>query len=344
MSSLNNGSAMIQHTFEWQQDRPAARVNIHIAGVHDHHHTDLATMSLAAGDGSIGDRWRAEVAAPSDLCSSYIIAAVSQDFIETFEGENFDSRTRWLALEEYIVKQGRIISPDAPQRMGWDDNDRVRWTTGVMAGKKIWYHTELDAEILLIMCDGRKWASTTLIPTLQRLSRNNVIPKISVIAVDTSTDRAELLSCNPKFRQFMVEKIGTAFRQSRTQKLVVAGQSLGGLAAVDIALNYPAAISAVISNSGSFWYPEWGKHDGCAIVNELRNPALLTQLKQEGVSFHFSVGTSEGGMVAHSQAVVEALRLGGLNASFEVTNSTHEMVSWEGALTRGIIALFGCRE
>ena len=342
MNSINNDSAVIQHIFEWRQDRPAARVNIHVAGVHDHHHKDLATMNLIADGDDTGDRWRAEIAAPRDLCSGYIIAAVPQDFITTFEGDNFDARTRWLALEEYIVEEGRIFSPDAPPRLGWNDSELPSWRTEVIGGTKIWYHTELDAEVLLMVCDGQKWASTTLIPTLQRLNRNNVVPKISVVAVDTSVDRAELLSCNPEFRRFIVENISVAFRQSQAQKLVIAGQSLGGLAAVDIALDYPAAISAVIANSGSFWYPEWGTGDGGATVHKLQNTTLLEQVRQEQVSFHFSVGTSEGGMVSHSQAVVEALRFGGIDVSFEVTNSTHEMVSWEGALTRGIIALFGC--
>lgn len=354
-------------TFTWRQDAPEdiERVYLHITGVHDHHVPDLHEMEQGTGqDAAI---WASTVDVPDDLTASYLVLPLTAEEAAAFDAEE-DSRARWVRLVGNAVPHtldhpgwrppmdagftgtasGRLIMPDAPERPGWEEADVPSWERGSLGGHTLWTSGLRTAEYLLVISDGVNWAGTALPAALDRLHGSGRLPRIGVVAVDTQEDRVALLSRSTVYRDLVAdrvipwawERMPGGFSAGRT---VVTGESLGGLAAVDLVLTRPDAALSAVSTSGSFWFPDWrdGRIGG-EVAAEIREGSV-----PRGTRVHLSAGhgesSGENSMVAHSRAVHAALCDAGAYATIDTANHGHEMAGWTGALTRGLIALLGDR-
>lgn len=169
----------------------------------------------------------------------------------------------WAALEhqrqaqEYTSGQGqqwvwhsarlarsRRVWWHAPSRPG----DRVAW------GERPW----------VLLLDGQAWAEQqSLFVDLDRVTSQGLIPPACYLAVDAcdGATRSAELGCRPAFWEALHEELlpqawATVGLEWQRPAMLVAGQSLGGLAALYAGLQWPQRYAAVISQSGAFWWPE----------------------------------------------------------------------------------------
>lgn len=383
-------------TFTWTPDAGTPdpdRVHLHVTGVHDHHDPELHRMVRA------GDRWKTAVDVPADLVASYRIMPVTAETAAQLDAAT-DSRVRWRTVagctvphvldhpawrpatagEGFGTASGRLVMPDAPEQAGWDDGDTPEWTDEgetVSGGRRLWtagLHggdgTEAGAETraaatpdhLLVLSDGRNWTGTALPAALHRLHAQGRLPRVGVVAVDTSRDRHDLLTRSAEYRTLIADTVvpwawERAGVPADPRHTVIAGESLGGLSAVDLVLTRPDAVALAVSSSGSFWFPTWeAEQAGGEIAAEIRERAGAGTAADgagtgagtlpDGIRVHLSAGTGEGRpgagrttMADHSRAVYRALVDAGVPATCEITAHGHEMAGWTGALTRGLVEL-----
>ncbi|MEJ6549573.1 alpha/beta hydrolase-fold protein [Corynebacterium sp. USCH3] len=318
----------------------ADRVLLHIDGIHDHHTPDLHRME------SHGEGWRSTLAVPDDLVSSYRVIPVDATAAARFDA-TADSRARWLDLMDSVVPHvldhpawypplpgsgasGRLIMPEGPERPGWVEGDPVVWDEAEVHARRLWTGGLRDAEHLLVISDGATWARTALPATLRRLRDQGRLPHVGVVAVDTADDRVALLSRSEDYRTLIADRVLPWARgvvDVPAERTVIAGESLGGLSAVDLVLHRPDAARLAVATSGSFWFGD--------VAAEVRASGA-----PDGLRIHLSAGRGEGrDMPGHATRVVAALREAGVPTSLDIGTHGHEMAGWTGALTRGLVEL-----
>ncbi len=125
--------------------------------------------------------------------------------------------------------------------------------------------------------------------------------------------------------------------------IAVAGASLGGLMAAHVALRAPDVFGAVISQSGSFWWPH----------PEHGEPEWLTReyarLPRAGLRFYLDVGdretTSVGpgapNQIASSRHLRDALRAKGYPVTYTEYPGWHDYVNWRNLFPTALTAIFG---
>lgn len=154
--------------------------------------------------------------------------------------------------------QRRLPQPDGVmmRRMNLAGVDRWVWVYSCGVGS-----VPCD---LVIGFDGAFWATQMpVFGAFQRLNRELDLGPVLVVLID-SVDfptRDRDLGCSPIFRDAIVKgllpALETEFPITRDPlRRVVAGQSLGGLCAVDLVLEHPDAFGLALSSSGSFWWPD----------------------------------------------------------------------------------------
>lgn len=113
---------------------------------------------------------------------------------------------------------------------------------------------------LLVQLDGDACAGMMALPAvLDNLRAEGRIRPVVAVFVGHGRHRGMDLTCNPEFRDVVADELIPRLREEHRiadgpESVIVAGQSLGGLAAAWMGLTRPDAVGAVISQSGSFWY------------------------------------------------------------------------------------------
>lgn len=201
---------------------------------------------------------------------------------------------------------------------------------------------------LLVLFDRDSYVS--LVPTqtiLDNLIAAGEIPPLVAALVD-NVNRIDELPANDRFADFLADElvpwVRDAFRASpRPDDIVVAGSSLGGLAATFAAIRRPEVFGNVLSLSGAYWWspvgdaePEWhARH--IATMGALRTRVYQT------VGLLESAPTRGGGpsMLVANRHMRDALQAKGLDVTYEELNAGHDFISWRGALAEGLIVLLG---
>ncbi len=126
-------------------------------------------------------------------------------------------------------------------------------------------------------------------------------------------------------------------------RTVVAGSSLGGLAAVCAAIAFPRRLGNVISQSGSFsWKPE-GAHRSEWVARRLGAGRRLP------VRFILDVGLLETwpgapaspSLLDANRRVRDALRAKGYDLRYTEVAGGHGHANWQATLPDALIALLG---
>ena len=122
---------------------------------------------------------------------------------------------------------------------------------------------------LLVCFDGQNWETDLSTPVvLDNLIAKHVIPPTIAVFInsDLHIGRSELLP-NPALPDFIAHDLYPALKKRYrirrdSASHVVAGSSLGGLAAAYTALEHPELFRGVISMSGSYWWAPGYQTDG----------------------------------------------------------------------------------
>ncbi len=123
----------------------------------------------------------------------------------------------------------------------------------------------------VLLLDGQAWAGPLqLFPLLDRMTARRQLPAANYLAIDARdpASRRQDMACQDRFWQALHEEAWPAAWRVALQDgsvsgpsacetpCLVAGQSLGGLAASYAALHWPRRYPALLSQSGAFWWPE----------------------------------------------------------------------------------------
>lgn len=240
--------------------------------------------------------------------------------------------------------------------------------------RRVWIYTPAgyssvdDSPGLLVVFDG--WAYTHIVPTptiLDNLLAAGRIPPMIAAFVDQpgetaaerATGRMNELACNPVFAAFLADELVPWVRERYhvspdPARTVVAGSSLGGLAAAFAGFSHPDVFGNVLSQSGSFW---WGPGHGGAGGGDGEDEAWewLTRRIEDSprlaLRFYLEVGRLEMRGIRNSPTQVAANRrlrdvllARGYPLRYHEYAGGHDYMWWRGTIADGLLALLGGHE
>lgn len=205
--------------------------------------------------------------------------------------------------------------------------------------------------VLLVIFDGSAYQSDVSVPAiLDNMQADGVIPQTAAVLIsnpDLET-RGRELPGDPAFAEVVAGEIlplaarelGVSVPAKRT---ALAGSSYGGLASTRLALAWPQVFGNVISLSGSYWWSPDGAETGRA--EHMAN--LVAGMERANVRFFLTAGLFETGRAGeldilntnrHLRTVMEAK---GYDVTLREYAGAHDYITWRGALSDGLIHLFG---
>jgi enterochelin esterase family protein len=185
--------------------------------------------------------------------------------------------------------------------------------------------------------------------TLDNLIAEGRIPPMAALFYHTKEDlRDEELSPDSATTEILASSVlpwaRSAFGFSADPALTgVAGSSRGGLMAAAAGLQAPSVFGAVLSQSGSFWWPAPGEGESQWLTRE------FASRPHAGLRFYLDVGNREtmpGPGGAQSQVSVnrkmrDVLRERGYPVTYAEYTGAHDYINWRRTFADGLIALYG---
>lgn len=206
--------------------------------------------------------------------------------------------------------------------------------------------------LLLFVFDASEYMSKVSLPAIldAMIAAKAIPPVVAVFIANPDREtRARELPDNSDFADFMagdllprvLAETGMAAQPART---ILAGSSYGGLAAATVALRHPESFGNVLSLSGSFWWsPAGTPRDRQEYV-----AATLAEATAPNLRFFLSAGLFESGPHQGTAGILETNRhlrdilvAKGVPVSYREYAGGHDYVVWRGAISDGLIALFG---
>lgn len=256
--------------------------------------------------------------------------------------------------------------PDAPSQAAWRHVDRGQasepdarrlhtftWQSDTLGnGRRIWLYTTADSAApeqrpLAIVLDGQRWADQfPLFSALDEETQEGALPPavwLLIDAIDPET-RGDELPCNAEFWAAVQEELlplaagHTPFSHDR-ERTLVAGQSYGGLAALYAGLFMPQRFGRVLTQSGSFWWPDLSfitDAEPCAH----QGGWLGEQARQQGrtdwpLTIFQEAGHREADIEFVNQQMHQVLTEAGHRVQFRVYAGGHDALCWRGGLIDG---------
>ncbi|MET9600393.1 alpha/beta hydrolase-fold protein [Streptomyces sp. NPDC006459] len=245
-------------------------------------------------------------------------------------------------------------TPDAPAQPHWpllgpDDvlpvpRTRVRWAGERLGGRRtVRVHPAGGGGPVVLLLDGDDWLY--LHPAMTAFDSavaSGEMPPVTLVFLPTRDREAEF-GCRPELwravRDELLPLVAESGVPADVDRLVVAGQSLGGLSAVYAALEFPDLVSRVACQSGSLWWtpdavrsPDpLGGPVGGAIAARLRDRPDLSRLR-----IAFDVGEHETRMLPHCERIETLAEQAGATVRVSRSPSGHDRAGWRHALLRDV--------
>lgn len=240
------------------------------------------------------------------------------------------------------VEQAVVELPRAPQQP-WLRAAAGRPAGSVQAtpgpgGRRVWTYVPADAGDdlpLVIALDGDVWTSSqSLATTLDRLIDAGQIPPVCAVMLDAG-DRAARwtdLDSGGGIDDYIARELLPWARRSLPatsdrDKVVVVGQSLGGLTALRAGLRHADVIGQVLAQSSSLWADD---------VVALIDPASVPRV-------YLEVGTMEWVLAPDHRTLASALAESGIEVELAEFVGGHDYACWRGGVADGLIWLLGTR-
>lgn len=348
-----DGVAMVEVSFlDWVDGDD--EVMVHLNGFTDSHRTDV-TPALLEPVGGSSLRHRSYLL-PSDGCYSYRLVRMP-----TIPRDAGQSRPGWMKIHQAGVLDPR--NPRTLPRAGypgsslwWGPTSPHHWDHGVQESTS-WHESTVagdpdrwvawlarpGATRTVVLLDGEQWAllrpdllancrdaNLLLISSVDMAVRSRDLPHPERIARVLSDVLDHVRAEDPSLSASLA-----------ADRLVVAGQSYGGLAAAALAVTRPDLVRSAVAQSGSFWFRA---DEEPASRSELRDPGDLTQWLRRRSTNRSSrivvqVGTEEGDMVEQARWFTEAARGTGHRVRHREHRGGHDYAWWFPALDDGLAAL-----
>ncbi|MBF1995290.1 enterochelin esterase [Serratia symbiotica] len=251
-----------------------------------------------------------------------------------------------------------VDSGRAPERD--EKHFRLEWKSARLGNQRrcwLWRPegTEEMALPLVVVLDGQNWATQmSLLPVLEQQTRRAGLPAavwLMIDAVDDAT-RSRELPCNADFWLAVQEELLPQARNltpftDDPALTVVAGQSYGGLSALYAGLYWPQRFGCVLTQSGSFWWPNM-KFMTHYEAREQHEKGYLTQQvsRRPGAAplrIFQEAGLLEQDIHFVNQQMLQALLEAGHEVHYRSYHGGHDVLCWRGGLMDGVRWLLGDR-
>jgi enterochelin esterase family protein len=261
--------------------------------------------------------------------------------------------------------------PQAPQQQAWAALDRCAdpaacdfsgalsqfvWRSNRLGNARdIWlYQTAQVPDLpVVLLLDGQRWARhMPIFSALDWSTAQGDLPPAIYVLIDSinGEQRDHDLPCNSLYWQAVVYELlplvaNKTQRLSEVTRAVVAGQSLGGLAALFAGLEFPQCFSAVVSQSGSFWWPYQEYLQADPGQPCLRKPGIKGELAQrlsqgeysgDSLCVYLEVGSREDVMIDVNESLRDALIANGHVVRYCEYEGGHDSACWRGGLLEGL--------
>ncbi|MFT4008870.1 MAG: DUF3327 domain-containing protein [Nocardioidaceae bacterium] len=241
------------------------------------------------------------------------------------------------------IVQSVVALPDAPPQP-WVARRRgvARGTVSALPGparRQVWVYEPpggmADARLpLLIVLDGEVWTGPLDLPaTLDNLHADGAVAPFRAVFLDSGgrDARWDELGAGGSGGSYVVEELlpwlaGIRPVAADPHGVAVAGQSLGGLAALTIGLSRPDAVGTVISHSASLW-----QDDLSAVVT----PAAA------GLRVWLAHGLQEWVLDAPHRDLATRLRTVGVQVDALPYNGGHDYACWRGGIADALVSIWG---
>ncbi|MFF7256289.1 alpha/beta hydrolase-fold protein [Streptomyces microflavus] len=293
------------------------------------------------------DCWYAEVPMPARLRVTYRFLV--------------DGEARADPLNPAGAGGDRSIAatPDAPPQPHWpavgpDDilplpETRLRWSSERLGGRRtVRVHPVAGGGPVVLLLDGDDWLY--LHPAMTAFESAVAAGELEPVTLVflPAKDRSAEFGCRPELweavRDELLPLVAGSGVRADVDRLVVAGQSLGGLSALYAALEFPELVSRIACQSGSFWWAPGaeerpdplGGQVGGTIAELLRRGADLSSLRCA-----FDVGEHETRMLPHCELTEALTERAGATVRVSRSASDHDRAGWRQALLRDVAWALG---
>ncbi|WP_373559146.1 alpha/beta hydrolase-fold protein [Streptomyces sp. SA15] len=295
------------------------------------------------------DCWYAEVRMPARMRVTYQFIAGDAAYADPFNpvGAGGD---RSIAA-----------TPDAPAQPHWPavgadgvlplPRTRIRWAGRRLGGRRtVRVHPAGGGGPVVLLLDGDDWLY--LHPAMTAFDSavaSGDMPPVTLVFLPAKDREAEF-ACRPELweavRDELLPLVAETGVPADRDRLVVAGQSLGGLSAMYAALEFPDLVSRVACQSGSFWWTP----DAMGLADPLGGPvggAVAARLRKgadlSGTRVAFDVGEHETRMLPHCDLVETLAEQAGATVRVSRSASGHDRAGWRQALLRDVAWALGAR-
>jgi enterochelin esterase family protein len=201
---------------------------------------------------------------------------------------------------------------------------------------------------LLVFMDGDSY--TTLVPTptiLDNLLHEGKIPSVIALFVGNASAEARdtELNCSKRWGDFLVNEAIPWIESSEhvhadAKGVLLAGSSMGGLAAACAAADHPEVFGKVLAQSGSFFRAPAGEEPESLARRLSQSPRLPLQFYLEvGLLETAAIPSRDPSMLTASRHLRDVLTAKGYEIEFRDRFSGHEHAAWRATLSDGLIAL-----
>ncbi len=245
-------------------------------------------------------------------------------------------------------------TPDTPSQPHWPDlgaddvlpvpRTRIRWNSARLGGRRtVRVHPAGGGGPVVLLLDGDDWLY--LHPAMTAFDAavaGGELPPVTLVFLPT-TDRGAEFGCAPELWEAVRDELLPLVAESGVPadrgRLVVAGQSLGGLSALYAALEFPDLVSRVACQSGSFWWTP----DAPDLADPLGGPVggtIAARLRERpdlsGLRVAFDVGEHETRMLPHCELTETLAERAGATVRVSRSPSGHDRAGWRHALLRDV--------
>jgi enterochelin esterase-like enzyme len=280
------------------------------------------------------DVWVAEVDLPARLRVTYHFLADGEEHADPsnpsaagpnrsiFSTPDLDPQPHWP-----VVGPDEVL--DVPSL-------RIRWN-GALGRKTVRVHQGGPAVVLLL--DGDDWMYVHPAVAAFESAMGDSMP--TLVFLPTPRDRDAEYS-DPALWQAIRDELLPLLASNGVpvdlKRFAVAGQSLGGLSAVNAALDFPDLVSLVACQSGSFWWANDLPGHGISLDGPAGGDtaARLRGRDLAGLRVAFDVGEHEPKMHRHCEAVEELTARAGATVRVNRSPAGHDRVGWRHALVRDV--------
>ncbi|MFJ6216158.1 alpha/beta hydrolase-fold protein [Streptomyces sp. NPDC092296] len=245
-------------------------------------------------------------------------------------------------------------TPDAPAQPHWPaigaadvlpvPRTRIRWASERLGGRRtVRVHPVGGGGPVVLLLDGDDWLYLhPAMAAFDSAAAGGEMPAVTLVFLPAKDREAEF-GCGPVLweavRDELLPLVAEAGVPADRDRLVVTGQSLGGLSAMYAALEFPDLVSRVACQSGAFWWAPGatdladplGGPVGGAIAARLRDRPDLS-----GLRVAFDVGEHETRMLPHCALVETRAEQAGATVRVSRSASGHDRAGWRHALLRDV--------